>query len=454
MLVKNQIVELTIDSLSNDGSGVGRVDGMAVFVPDTAVGDRIAAKIVRPKPSYAFGIVQQLLTPSPDRIEPDCAVHRRCGGCSFRHISYAAELRAKREMVRAAIERIGGLHLDIADTVPSPSECHYRNKVQFPVCERDGRLAVGMFARRTHEVVSAGQCLLQPAILNEIAAYACAILDAQGVHAYDEMRHKGLLQHLFLRRSGSTGEVMLCPVLNGDHLPDEATFVQAMTARFPVLSTILLNINRAKGNVILGERCRTLYGDGLLRDEMAGVPVRLSPLSFFQVNTPSAENLYAIAARLAAPAQGDTLLDLYCGTGTIGLSILRQHPHATLIGVEVVPSAVKDAEANAQAMPLENCTFICADAGQAATQFAAEQRRIDVAIVDPPRKGCDSATIDALLRIAPARIVMISCNPATLARDLKALCASGYTAGTVTPVDLFPRTAHVEAVVLLTRIKQ
>ncbi len=453
MLEKNQIVELEISGISNDGNGVGRVQGMAVFVPRTAVGDRILARIVRPRPAFAYGIVEKILVPSPDRIASDCAAFRRCGGCGFRHLSYAAELRAKRIFVEDALRRIGGLALEVRETVPSPAQDEYRNKVQFPVCERDGRLTVGLYARRTHEVIPAQDCRLQPELLNRIALAACALLEADGVCAYREESHRGLLRHLFLRCSGKTGQVMLCPVINGDGLPDEAGFVQKITAQFPQVSTVVLNINRARGNVILGRQCRTLWGDGFLRDEICGVPVRLSPRSFFQINTPAAELLYQKAAELAAPGERDVLLDLYCGAGTIGLSIARTRPLAAMIGVEVIPEAVADAGENARQLGLQNCTFFCGDAGEAAARFAAEGRQVNIAVVDPPRKGCDPAALDALLRIRPDRIVMISCNPATLARDLRHLHANGYAPGAVTPVDLFPRTPHVEAVVCLSQQK-
>ncbi|MEG1268014.1 MAG: 23S rRNA (uracil(1939)-C(5))-methyltransferase RlmD [Oscillospiraceae bacterium] len=451
MVQKNEIVELSIHSISNDGNGVGLYDGLAVFVPYTVVGDRLLVKIVKLKKSYAFGIIDKILEPAPERDEPQCPAYRRCGGCSFRHMSYCAELDAKREIVRAALTRLGGLDIEIRETVPSPCQTEYRNKVQFPVSMHGGNLCVGLYAKRTHDVVDASECNLQPKLLNDIAAYACRILDSQQVCAYNEISHVGLLRHIFLRISGKTGNVMLCVVLNGLRLPKEDVFVEKMTREFNAISSIIVNVNKTRGNVILGETCRTIFGDDFLFDEMCGIPVRLSPLSFFQINTKAAEQLYGLIALLADLKENETLLDLYCGTGTIGLSMAKAKHFRHLIGVEVIPSAIADATENAKALGFDNCEFIADDASGAAVRLAKSNVSIDVAVVDPPRRGCDEECLGALISMSPDRIVMVSCNPATLARDLKYLCAHGYIAKTAIPVDLFPRTQHVECVVLMSR---
>ena len=454
MADKNESITLEIESLSNDGNGVGRLNGMAVFVPYSAPGDRLDVKLVKLAKTHAFGRIERILAPGPGRVEPDCPVFGRCGGCDLSHLDYAAQCDAKRRFVRDALTRLGGLELEVRETAPSPQTARYRNKVQYPVTSGpDGGLLFGYYAKRSHRVVPCADCLLQPQILNRIAARCCALLAARGLTAYDEAAHAGLVRHLLLRRSGKTGEVLVCVVLHGAGFPGEREFARDLAAEFPEIGSIVVNVNTARGNAILGKRFNTILGTGVLEDEMCGVPVRISPPSFFQINTPAAEQLYDLVAALADPHPSDILLDLYCGAGTIGLSVARRFSLRKLIGVEIVPGAVEDARCNAAALGLDNCEFLLADAGKAAAQLAARGEQIDIAVVDPPRKGCDPATIDALAVIEPRRIVMVSCNPATLARDLKALAALGYRPGAVTPVDLFPNTAHVESVCLLTRSK-
>ncbi len=449
---KNDIVTIEIESLSNDGSGVGRLNGMAVFVPYSAPGDRLAVRLVKLAKTHAFGRIEQILSPGRERVAPLCPAFGRCGGCDLCHLEYAAQLEAKRRFVRDALTRLGGLELEVNETVASPSASRYRNKVQYPVTTgAGGEISFGYFAKRSHRVVPCADCRLQPALLNKIAARACALFTERGLTAYDEGSRSGLVRHLLLRRSGKTGEVMLCVVLNGQGFAGEKEFAQRISADFPEIGSVVVNRNSTPGNVILGPHYRTVWGSGLLGDEICGVPVRLSPPSFFQINTPAAELLYERAAALADPAPGDTLLDLYCGAGTIGLSVARRFALRRLIGVEAVPDAVRDARGNAAALGLGNCEFLLADAGAAASTLAARGQHVDIAVVDPPRKGCSGETLAALAAMAPKRIVMISCNPATLARDLRALCALGYRPGAVTPVDLFPNTAHCEAIVALQR---
>lgn len=448
---KNDIETITIENISSDGSGVGHIDGFAVFVPHSAVGDIAEIRLVKMQKNYAFGIIENLIFPSPDRIDNDCAAYPKCGGCGFRHINYRAELASKRDFVRAAVRRIGGLDIDVADTASADKCVRYRNKVQFPVCEQDGALAVGFYAERSHRIVTAADCLLQSGLMNRIARAACAELTKLGVSAYNEETASGTLRHIFLRQSSLTGEVMLCLVLNAGGFPAEQEFAKTITTQFPQLATILINVNRNSTNVIMGERCRTVSGSGFLSDELCGVPVRLSPLSFFQVNPAATKILYDKISELSDIGSGDTLLDLYCGAGTIGLSMARRCKK--LIGVEIVSSAVADARSSAEAMDAGNAEFIACDAADAAKMLVQRGEKIDIAVVDPPRKGCDTATLDALLALAPKRIVMVSCNPATLARDLKYLTAAGYSCGTAWPVDMFPRTKHVECAVLLSKIQ-
>ena len=453
-LQKNQILTLRIERLSSDGSGVAHsADGEAVFVPGTAPGDEARVRIVKDCGRYAFGILDELLTPSPDRVPVDCPVAGPCGGCSLRHLDYAAELRAKQESVLDAFRRIGGLEVPVLDILPSPEVDRYRNKVQFPVgIDKNGVPCIGFYAGRTHRIVPCPDCKLQPGVLNEIGNALCAFFAQQGIRPYDEQSGKGLVRHIFLRRGAHSGQIMVCLVCTRAKLPHAEQLCTALRGQFPAISTILLNVNAKNTNVILGSENHILYGPGYIEDTLCGVPVRLGPLSFYQVNTLAAERLYGVAAQYAQLTPDDTLLDLYCGMGTIGLSMAEQCRE--LIGVEIVPEAIESAKANAARMGeavAAKSRFFCADAGQAATQLAAEGLHPDIVMLDPPRKGCDEATLSAVVRMAPRRVVYVSCNPATAARDAAWLEKNGYHTEKVQPVDLFPRTKHCETVVLLSK---
>ena len=453
-LQKNQILTLRIERLSSDGSGVAHsADGEAVFVPGTAPGDEARVRIVKDCGRYAFGILDELLTPSPDRIPVDCPVAGPCGGCSLRHLDYAAELRAKQESVLDAFRRIGGLEVPVLDILPSPDIDRYRNKVQFPVgVDKNGVPCIGFYAGRTHRIVPCPDCKLQPGVLNEIGNALCAFFAQQGIRPYDEQSGKGLVRHIFLRRGAHSGQIMVCLVCTRAKLPHAEQLCTALRKQFPAISTILLNVNAKNTNVILGSENHILYGPGYIEDTLCSVPVRLGPLSFYQVNTLAAERLYGVAAQYAQLTPDDTLLDLYCGMGTIGLSMAEQCRE--LIGVEIVPEAIESAKANAARMGeavAAKSRFFCADAGQAATQLAAEGLHPDIVMLDPPRKGCDEATLSAVVRMAPRRVVYVSCNPATAARDAAWLEQNGYHAEKVQPVDLFPRTKHCECVIALSK---
>ena len=454
-LQKNQVLTLTIERLSNDGSGVAHSpDGEAVFVPGTAPGDEADIRIVKDCGRYAFGILDTLRTPSPDRIPVDCAVAGPCGGCSLRHLDYAAELRAKQENVVDAFRRIGGLDVPVLDALPSPEVDRYRNKVQFPVGrDKNGAPCIGFYAGRTHRIVPCPDCKLQPGVLNDIGNALCSFFGAHSIQPYDEASGKGLVRHIFLRRGAHSGQIMVCIVCTRAKLPHSAELVEQLTAQFPDIATVLVNVNPRNTNVILGTETHTLCGPGFIEDTLCGVPVRLGPLSFYQVNTLAAERLYGIAAEYAQLQPDDLLLDLYCGMGTIGLSMVDRC--RSLIGVEIVPEAIDSAKANAARMGeavAARSRFFCADAGKAASQLAAEGLHPDVIVLDPPRKGCDEATLSAVVAMSPRRVVYVSCNPSTAARDARWLETQGYRTEKVQPVDLFPRTKHCEAVLLLTKL--
>ena len=453
-LQKNQLLTLRIERLSSDGSGVAHSpEGEAVFVPGTAPGDEAQVRIVKDCGRYAFGILDKLLTPSPDRIPVDCAVAGPCGGCSLRHMDYAAELRAKQESVADAFRRIGGLDVPVLDALPSPEVDRYRNKVQFPVGrDKNGAPCIGFYAGRTHRIVPCPDCKLQPGVLNDPGNALCSFFAAHGIQPYDEESGKGLVRHIFLRRGTHSGQIMVCLVCTRPKFPHSEELVTALREQFSDIASVLINVNAKKTNVILGEETVSLYGPGYIEDTLCGVPVRLGPLSFYQVNTLAAERLYGIAAEYAQLEPSDVLLDLYCGMGTIGLSMADRCRE--LIGVEIVPEAIDSAKANAARMGdavAAKSRFFCADAGQAAARLAAEGLRPDVIMLDPPRKGCDETTLSAVVQMSPRRVVYVSCNPSTAARDAAWLEEHGYHAEKVQPVDLFPRTRHCECVIALSK---
>ena len=453
-LQKNQILTLRIERLSSDGSGVAHSpDGETIFVSGAAPGDEADVRIVKDCKRYAFGILDHLRTPSPDRIPVDCAVAGPCGGCSLRHLDYTAELRAKQENVTDAFRRIGGLDVPVLDICPSPEVDRYRNKVQFPVgLDKNGNPCIGFYAGRTHRIVPCPDCKLQPGVLNDIGNALCRFFAENGIQPYNEETGRGLVRHIFLRRGAHSGQIMVCLVCTRPNFPHADALCTRLREQFADIATILLNVNSKNTNVILGTETHTLYGPGYIEDTLRGVPVQLGPLSFYQVNTLAAERLYGIAAQYAQLTPDDLLLDLYCGMGTIGLSMVDHCRE--LVGVEIVPEAIESAKSNAarmgDAVAAKSC-FFCADAGQAATRLAAEGLHPDVVMLDPPRKGCDEATLSAVVRMAPLRVVYVSCNPATAARDAAWLEQNGYHAEKVQPVDLFPRTKHCECVIALSK---
>ena len=450
-MIKNQIFEVTVENLSSDGNGVAHVEGQAIFVPGTAPGDVIACRIVKPMKSYAFGRMERLIVPGPGRIPSDCPVCTPCGGCGLRHMSYEAECAAKTGFVQDAFTRLGHFDQQVLPVLPSPLSERYRNKVQLPVgLDEAGHPVTGFYAGRSHRIVPCSDCKLQPEWMNRLADRACALMEEYSISPYDETTHTGLVRHLYMRQGWHSGQRLLCLVINGKSLPRESEFCRRLQQEFN-LTTVLVNRNTQRTNVILGQDTRTVLGPGVIEDTLAGVPLQMGVHEFYQVNTPAAEVLYAKAREFAGLRPGDFLLDLYCGMGTIGLSMKPDCDR--LVGVEVVPQAVEEAAATAArlGLPAGNAEFLCMDAGEAASRFAAQGQHPDVIVVDPPRKGCDAATRQAIVTMSPRTVVMVSCNAATAARDARALCDAGYHLEVIQPVDLFPRTRHVETVVLLSK---
>ena len=453
MLSKNQILPITITGITAEGSGVGHSgDGMAVFVPFTAIGDEIDCRIVKVNARHAFGKLETVRIPSPHRLEAvDCPVFGKCGGCVYRHVDYAAEQQYKWQRVADALSRIGGLSIIPEPLVGCEDPDRYRNKGQYPVAAGEHRPLIGLYAARSHRVVEQHDCLLQPESFKTILDIVGKWAKKAGVSLYDETTKQGLLRHIYIRKGARSGEVMVCLVSTSGKLPQTDRLVAELKEAVPNLASVMVNLNKKDTNVILGDNGFTLYGNDHIVDRLCGLTFRLSPLSFYQVNTEQAEKLYTLAAEAAGLTGDEVLLDLYCGTGTIGLSMA--HKAKQLIGVEIVPEAVEDARLNARENGITNARFLTADAAQAATQLEKEGIRPDVVILDPPRKGCDEALVETVARMAPSRVVYVSCDPATLSWDLKRFADQGYETTAVTPVDMFPRTHHVESVASLKRRK-
>lgn len=445
MLREGQVYPAAIEGYASGGEGVARIEGMAVFVKGALRGERADVFIEHVGHSAAWGRIEKLTQPSPDRIGPDCPYYGSCGGCQFRHMAYGEELEAKRRRVEDALRRIGGADLPISVIYGAKNTERYRNKVQFPVA--DG--AIGYYQGRTHRVVDIADCLLQPEIDTACRAAVKGWMERFHVPAYGERTGKGLVRHLFLR-TNSKREVLGCVVANGKTLPHEEELVDALRAAAPGLAGVALSVNTRKTNVILGNEFRTLWGRDWLEEELCGHTFRLSVPSFFQVNREQTEVLYRRALDFAALTGTETVVELYCGIGTISLTLAERAKQ--VIGVEVVPQAVADARENARRNGLEGKTrFECGDAGDLAAKLEAEGVRPHVVVVDPPRKGLAPGVADTIAQMAPERVVYVSCDPATLARDVKRFGELGYGPVKAEAVDLFPRTAHVETIVLLQR---
>lgn len=449
MINKNDEFKLNITGYTSEGGGVGKFEGQAVFVENVAVGDEILCHIIKAKKSYAIGKAIKILKPSEHRIEPECQCFRMCGGCSYGHISYEEELRLKEQKVKDAFERIGGISPEFKKIIPSPATTRYRNKAQYPIKRENGILNIGFYAKKSHRVIDGGDCLLQPTEFTDIVEIFRQWINNNNITVYSEELGKGLIRHIYLRKAFSTGEIMVCVVINGNALPYCDALIEALKG-ITGFKTLVVNINREKTNVVLGSHCEALYGNEYITDILCGVKIKLSPLSFYQVNHDGAELLYGKAAEYASLTGNEDILDLYCGTGTIGLSMAEKTK--SLTGVEIIPEAIEDAKINARLNGIENARFICGDASLAAEKLQAEGIKPETIILDPPRKGCAEELLKTVSEIAPAKIVYVSCDPATLARDAKRLEDLGYKAIEVTPVDMFPRTAHVETVALFQQL--
>jgi len=452
-LNKNDIIKIEITDISYEGNGVGRYENMAVFVPMTAIGDIINAKIVKVLSSYAFGIIDSFIEKSSHRIENDCEVYSKCGGCCLRHISYQHELDIKSNYAYQALKRIGGIDINFDEIIPSPQQTEYRNKAQYPVgINEKGEVIIGFYANRSHRIIDCKCCRLQPIVFSKIIEIIKSFITSKKISVYNENTGKGIVRHIYIRQASATNEIMVCMVINSQTLPFADELAAMLTDKIAEIKSIVLNINQKNTNVILSSSFKTIYGNDYITDILCGVRINLSPLSFYQVNHNAAELLYNTAAKFAEIDNNDIVLDLYCGTGTIGLSMARQAKQ--IIGVEIIPDAIKDAKNNANINNIDNAEFICDDAYGAAQLLIKRNCMPSVVILDPPRKGCDYELINAVAKMLPEKIVYVSCNVATLARDCKIFSEFGYDVKKAQAVDMFPRTHHVECVVLMSRVEK
>ena len=444
MLEKNKVYRARIEGYTSEGLGVARIDGQAVFVHRALRGEDCDVLLLKALKNAAFGKVVKVHEPSPHRVEPDCPYYGKCGGCDFRHMDREEELYAKKTRVQDALRRIGGSDVQVEEILAG-ERLHYRNKSQFPIAA-DG--TVGFYKARSHQVIPVENCLLQKVDTNNVQLKFDRYIRLYNVSCYDERTRQGLLRHLYVRSNGA-GESLVCIFANGRELPHEAELVALLREASPRIVGVVLGVNTQPTGAILGKEYRILWGTDVLTDELCGLTFRLSVPSFYQVNREMAEALYAKAVEFAALTGTETVLDLYCGAGTI-TQVMARHA-GRVIGAEIVPEAIEDAKANAERNGVENVEFFCGDASAVAADFAAKGLRPDVICVDPPRKGLAPEVVRAAAQMAPRRIVYVSCDPATLARDVKLFAAEGYGAVRAAAVDMFPGTANVESVVALER---
>ncbi|HWR62255.1 MAG TPA: 23S rRNA (uracil(1939)-C(5))-methyltransferase RlmD [Clostridia bacterium] len=446
---KNRSYTVDISGLTSEGAGVAKVEGFTVFVEGALPGEQAEIKVVKVLKNYAFGKLMSILRPSEHRVEPTCEVVKRCGGCQLQHMSYEAQLQYKTQQVKDAIERIGGLKdITIHDALGMKEPWRYRNKAQFPV-GMDGDVSIGFYANRSHEIINTPRCSIQDEINDKVIRIVREFIKKYDISVYDESTGKGLIRHVVTRKGFRTGELMVCIVVNGDGLPCGKALAEMLKEGTENLKSVVLNVNKKKTNVILGEKNVVIYGEEAIYDYIGEFRFRISPLSFFQVNPLQTEVLYNKALEYAGLKGEETVFDAYCGIGTISLFLSQKAKK--VYGVEIVSQAIENARENARLNGISNVEFLVGESETVIPGMYKKGIRADVIVVDPPRKGCDERLLDVIAQMRPEKVVYVSCNPATLARDLKYLSERGYGVKEVQPVDMFPQTVHVEAVVRIER---
>ena len=451
---KNEMVTLKIEDCGVDGEGIGKADGFTIFVKDAVIGDVVTAKIMKARKNYGYGRLMEVLTPSPDRVEPACAFSRQCGGCQLQALSYEKQLAFKEKKVRGHLEHIGGFtDLPMEPIIGMEQPWHYRNKAQFPVGRnREGRIVTGFYAGRTHSIIENRDCVLGMPVNREVLDRVISHMEKYGIEPYDEMTGKGLVRHILIRYGYYTGEVMVCLVVNGNQIPEEKQLIASLR-EIPGMTSIMLNINRKRTNVILGEHICRLWGPPYITDRIGNLRYQISPLSFYQVNSFQTQKLYEKALEYADLTGEETVWDLYCGIGTISLFLAQKAKFVR--GVEIIPAAIENARDNAKLNGISNVEFFVGKAEEVLPEeYEKNGVYADVIVVDPPRKGCDQQLLETMVLMKPQRIVYVSCDSATLARDLRYLCDRGYELTRICPVDQFAQTVHVETVVLLSQQNQ
>ncbi len=447
-LNKNDIYTVIIESCASGGEGVARIGGRAVFVRGALMGEKCEIRILKSSKTAVWAKIERILEPSPERTEPECPAFGLCGGCDFLHVSYSEELRMKKARVQEALKRLGGTDIEVSEIIGADEKSGYRNKVIYNVAEKDGRPVFGFYRQRSHDVIPGDSCLIQSRAAGNAAGAVIRWMEKNGVRAYDEATGNGDIRRIFCRRNRE-GQTQIAVVTAGRNVPRLSALVREIRESCPEAVSILQNINESRGNTVFAGEFVTLWGSDRLNDTLCGLKFSLSPRSFYQINRDQAEKLYRKALEYAGLSKTETALDLYCGTGTITLCLAREA--GRVIGAEIVEDAVIDARKNAAENGIENVEFICADAKEAAAELLRRGLKPDLITLDPPRKGLDAQVIDAAVNMAPKRIVYVSCDPVTLARDIKIFSEKGYAPVKAAAVDMFPRCAHVESVVKLTQ---
>lgn len=448
---KDDIIQVKIEDIGTDGAGIGKMDGFALFIKDAVIGDVVEAKIMKMKKHYGYARLIRVIEPSPFRVEPKCPVARQCGGCQIQEMAYQEQLKFKENKVKNNLKRIGGYeHIELEPIVGMDEPFHYRNKAQFPVgVNKDGKIVTGFYAGRTHSIIENRSCALGVEVNKEILDKVIAFMEEEGISAYHEDTGEGLVRHVLIRYGFQTRQIMVCLVINGENLPKSEKLVRSLTD-LEGMTSITLNVNRERTNVILGEKILPLWGKEYIEDYIGDIRYQISPLSFYQVNPVQTEKLYRKALEYAGLTGNETVWDLYCGIGTISLFLAQKA--RKVYGVEIVPAAIRDAKNNARINGIENVEFYVGKAEEVLPREYKEHGvYADVIVVDPPRKGCEQSLLDTIVEMGPKRVVYVSCDSATLARDLKYLRERGYEMVRGQAVDQFGMTPHVETVVLLSR---
>ncbi|MBC1553859.1 23S rRNA (uracil(1939)-C(5))-methyltransferase RlmD [Listeria booriae] len=446
---KNDCLDVVFEDLTHDGNAVAKIDGYPIFVPQGLPDEIAQIKVLKTNKNYGFGKIIELTKESADRVTPPCLVYSQCGGCQLQHLSYDGQLRMKQKQVAQVMKRIGKQDVEVLPTLGMENPWNYRNKAQVPVGFVNGRLVAGFYQQRSHQIIDMNTCLIQQEENNEVIQTARAIFAKYHVEPYDETTRKGVLRHLMTRFATTTGELMLVIVTTKLNFPNKAEILAELQQSIPELTSLVQNVNTANTNVIFGEQTVVLAGREYIMDTIHGISFAISARSFYQVNPEQTEILYAEALKLAGLTGEETVIDAYCGIGSISLCLAKEAKH--VYGVEIVPQAIEDARANAKLNKMDNVTFAVGKAEEVIPDWFKQGIKADVLVVDPPRKGCDDALLQTILKMKPKRVVYVSCNPATLARDMLVLTEGGYEAKMVQPVDMFPQTTHVECVTVLER---